>query len=233
MKFIRSLAVMLLCCLLLAIPAMALSTATDVTGNATVATDGSCLIELTVTLQLDSAQSGLAFPLPVDAEDVLLNGQATNTHLSDGKLQVSLPDLSAGRHTFLLRYSLPAVLQVKKEQTVLSLPLLSGFRLPIAQMNVTVSLPGTITGRPVFYSGYYQENIRLQTTITENTLVAATTESLKDHETLRLEMVCSAITALLAATMVSVPRWGWAPWLPLPRKVTVKVLLAALTAPNR
>lgn len=188
MKYIRLLAVALLCCLMVSIPAMALSAATGISGNATVAADGSCLIDLTVTVQLDTARNDLTFPLPADAAGVTLNGQPAQTSLSDGKLQVALPSLSAGRNTLVLRYSLPCVLQVTEEESLLSLPLLSGFSLPIQQLDLTVTIPGPITGRPVFYSGYYQENIRLNTTITENTLVGSTTEALKDHETLRLDL---------------------------------------------
>lgn len=188
MKFIRYVAVALLCCLLLAIPAAALSSATGISGSATVAADGSCQVELTVTVQLDTAQDSLLFPLPLDAAEVMLNGQSVKTSVSDGKQQVALPAMSAGRQTFLLRYSLPCVLQFEKDQTLVSLPMLSGFSLPIQQLDFTVSIPGPITGRAVFSSGYYQENIRLNTTITDNTLVGSTTEALKDHETLRLEL---------------------------------------------
>lgn len=209
MKMIRYLAVALLCCLIVCIPALALSTATEVSGSATVAADGSCLVELTVTVQLDTARDDLTFPLPTDAADVLLNGQAAQTSRADGKLQVALPSLSAGRHTFLLRYSLPCVIQVTKEDTLLSQPLLSGFSLPIQQLDFTVSIPGPISGRPVFYSGYYQENIRLNTTITDNTLVGSTNEALKDHETLRLDLpVDPNLFTVESASLLS--KWDWA-----------------------
>lgn len=209
MKYIRYLAVALLCCLMVYIPVMALSTATGISGSAAVAADGSCLVELTVTVQLDTARDNLTFPLPADASQVLLNGQPAQTRTADGKLQVTLPALSAGRHTLLLRYSLPCVLQVTKEQTLLSLPLLSGFSLPIEQLDFTVTIPGPITGRPVFYSGYYQENIRLSTTITENTLVGATTGALKDHETLRLDLAVEpGLFTMEQASLLS--WWDWA-----------------------
>lgn len=188
MRSIRCLAAIFLCCLMVFFPVLAVSTASDVSGSATVAADGSCLVDLTVTLQLDSPREGLAFPLPIDAEDVQINGQDAQTHKADGKLQVLLPSLAAGRQTLVLRYSLPCVIVVDEEETYLSLPMLSGFSLRVEQLQFTVSIPGAITGRPVFHSGYYQENIRLNTEITENTLVASTNQVLQDHETLRLEL---------------------------------------------
>ena len=209
MKYIRYLAVALLCCLLLYIPAMALSAATGISGNATVAADGSCRVELTVTIKLDTASDDLTFPLPADAEEVTLNGQSAQTASRDGRLQVVLPELPAGQHTLLLRYQLPCVLQVTKEQTLLSLPLLSGFSLPIQQLEFTVTIPGPITGQPVFYSGYYQENIRLDTSVTENTLVGVTTGALKDHETLRLNLeVDASLFAVEEDPLLS--GWDWA-----------------------
>ncbi len=209
MKLLRLLAAALLCCLVLSIPAMAVSTASGISGSATVASDGSCRIDLTVTLQLDAATDTLTFPLPLDAEDVQLNGQKAATKVSDGKLQVVLHSLPAGRHTFALRYSLPAVLVVSKQDTRLSLPLLSGFSLPIAALDFTVAIPGAITGRPVFFSGYYQENIRLNTDITENILVGSITEPLKDHETLRLDMMVDG-SLFTVKDPSALAWWDWA-----------------------
>ncbi len=209
MKYIRPLAVALLCCLLLTVPAMAVSTASGISGSATVASDGSCRVDLTVTLQLDAATEGLTFPLPLDAEEVQLNGQKADTHISDGKLLVALHSLPAGRHSFALRYTLPCVVVTEKQETKLSLLLLSGFSLPIEALDFTVSLPGAITGRPLFFSGYYGESIRLNTTVTENVLVGATTQTLKDHETLRLDMpVDGALFTLRDPSALS--WWDWA-----------------------
>ena len=188
MKQIRFLAALLLCCLLLYVPAMALSVATGVAGSAAVAADGSCQVEMTVTLRLDTGRSDLTFPIPADAKHVQLNGQSASTFQKDGKQQVVLPQLQAGQQVLLIRYELPCVLQTTKNKTSLSLLLLSGFALNIEHLEFTVTLPGTITERPVFYSGYYQNNIRLDTEISDNTLLVKTTGALKDHETLRLDL---------------------------------------------
>lgn len=209
MKYIRFLAVALMCCLLLNIPVLALSRATDVLGNATVDADGSCLVELTITVQLDSAHANLTFPLPADAKEIRLGGQPAQAKLTDGKLQVQLPELPAGRHTFLVHYRLPAVVRTEKGRTFLSLPLLSSFPLDIDRVEFTVTLPGAITGRPVFFSGYNGENIRLDTSLTGNTLLASTQEQLKGYETLRLELdVEPEMFTVTGASLLS--KWDWA-----------------------
>ena len=185
MKYIRHLAVALLCCLILALPVMALSSASGFSGDAVVSADGSCQVSLTVTLRLDNPQSDLTFPLPKDATDVKLAGQSVQTKVSGEKLLVVLPAMSAGEHILMLHYRLPCVVTAGEEM-VLTLPLLSGFSLPIEQLKFSVTLPGPTTGQPVFTSGYYQQNIRVETSLTEYTLHCTVATALKDHETLSL-----------------------------------------------
>ncbi len=209
MKCIRYLAVALLCCLLVSIPVMALSTATNVSSHTTVAADGSCRVELTLTLRLDSSQGDLTFPLPADASQVTLGGQSVSTHKQGDKRHVSLAHLTAGQHTVLIGYELPCVVQVEKGKTLLSLPLLSGFGLDVEHMEFSVTIPGPITGVPVFESGYHHENIRLDTVCTGNTLTGTTTGPLEDHETLRLELeVDPNLFHLKKASLLS--WWDWA-----------------------
>lgn len=208
MKYIRFLAVAMLCCLLLAIPAMALPGVADISGQATVDTDGGCRITMTVQLVMESAQSDLTFPLPSDAADVLLGGQNAQVRAEADRLQVLLPSLTAGEHTLVLQYSLPCQVSQTKDRTLLTLPILSGFSLPIESLEFSVTLPGEITGQPVFISGYHQENIRLDTTISENTLSATLLDSLKDHETLTLELpVDEALFDLVMARQRLLNRW--------------------------
>ena len=210
MKQIRYLAVAFLCCLILFIPVMALPGAT-LSGNAAVQASGDCQVELTVSLSLDSTYDDLTFPLPVDAADVTLGGLPAQTRTENDKRLVTLPSLPAGTHTLLLRYTLPCVITRDTDQTLLTLPLLSGFTLPIQAMEFSVTLPGVITGQPVFFSGYHQDNIRLDTTVSGNCLTASLTQSLKDHETLRMELVVDdALFDDILAQNALISRWDWA-----------------------
>ncbi|MBR4971813.1 MAG: DUF2207 domain-containing protein [Oscillospiraceae bacterium] len=210
MKQIRFLAVAFLCCLILFIPVMALSGA-SIAGSAMVQASGDCQVELTVSIHLDTTQENLKFPLPADAADVTLSGLPAQTKVDGDKRMVTLPALPAGQHTLLLRYSLPGVVTRDKDATMLTLPLLSGFTLPIDAMEFTVTLPGEITGQPVFISGYHQDNIRLDTTISGNCLIGRLTQGLKDHDTLRLELpVDDALFDAILAQNSLLSRWDWA-----------------------
>ena len=220
MKQIRFLAVAFLCCLIVFIPVMALSGA-SIAGSAQVQASGNCTVEMTISIRLSTAQDDLTFPLPENAADVTLAGLPAHTKVENGKRQVTLPNLSAGNHTLMLRYTLPGVISRKSEQTMLSLPLLSGFTLPIEALEFSVTLPGDITGQPVFYSGYHQDNIRLDTTITGNRLIAKLTQSLKDYETLDMELqVDDALFDSILAENALLGRWDWA--------MLVLILLAML-----
>lgn len=208
MKYVRFLAVALLCCLLIAVPAMALPGVADISGDALVASDGSCGVRMTVRMVLETAQSELAFPLPADAENVQLGGQEAQVRLESDRLLVLLPSLSAGEHTLYLQYSLPCQVQQTKEETLLTLPILNGFPLPIENLEFSVTLPGAITGQPLFNSGYHQENIRVDTVVSGSTLTAKLTDSLKDHETLSLELpVDEALFDLVMARQRLLSRW--------------------------
>lgn len=208
MKYVRFLAVALLCCLLIAVPVMALPGVADISGDATVSSDGSCSVRMTVRMVLETARSDLAFPLPADAANVMLSGQDAQVRAESDRVQVLLPSLSAGTHTLHLQYSLSCQVTTAKEQTLLTLPILSGFPLPIEGLEFSVTLPGEITGQPLFNSGYHQENIRVDTVTTGNTLQVKLLEELKDHETLTLQLpVDAAIFNLTIARQQLMNRW--------------------------
>lgn len=187
MKYIRHLAVALLLCLLLALPVMAFSSVTDFSGSAQLSGDGNCQFSLMVTVSLDTDCTDLTFPLPGNASHVLLNGQAAQTYKDGDKLQVQLPTMTAGQHVLLLSYELPCTVTLGKK-TILTMPLLSGFSLPIDNLEFTVTLPGSLTGDPVFISGYHQQNIQVDTVLTGNSLNCRVETALKDHETLSAEL---------------------------------------------
>ncbi len=176
--------------LALCVPAMAVSQVESMQNTATLAQDGNCQMAVTLHLRLDAPMTDLTFPLPAEAQNVLLGGSFVSTQVSGNKLLVQLPNLTAGDHYFTLTYSLPDVLTSEKGETMLTLPLLGGFRLPIQAMSFSVTLPGEITGTPSFFSGYYQEDIATQMTaaVSGHTLTGTVLVPLKDHETLTLTL---------------------------------------------
>lgn len=208
MKYVRFFALLTLCCLLLAIPVMGLSGAAELSGSAFVLEDGSCQINMTLQLLLDEAHADLTFPLPKDATNVLLGGQVAQVRTDAEAMQVILPSMTAGEHTLMLQYSLPCQVSKTDEQTLLSLPILCGFGLPIEGLEFSVTLPGRITGKPLFVSGYYQDNIRPDTVISQNTITVSLPEDLKDHETLSLQLpVDESLFDLVTAQQRLFTRW--------------------------
>lgn len=178
--------------LLLALPisAMAATEATHLQSAANVAQDGSCSVTLTVGLHLDAAQSDLTFPLPPEAQEVLLNNMPATVVAGAHQVQVALPDLNAGDYSFTISYRLEDVVQQQDDATVVCIPLLSGFAYPIQAMEFTVALPEDITAPPSFVSGYHQADIAsaISYTLSGNTLRASLIQPLKDHETLVLTL---------------------------------------------
>lgn len=211
MKRIRIFLALLVCLCLLGIPAAAASTATSIVSNATLQIDGSCLVHLTIGLHLDSATQTLTFPIPVDAEEVTLNGASAQTQLAGPKQQVLLQTLAAGDHTLIIAYKLPNAADAKTG--LLTLPLLSGFAYPVEAMEFSVTLPGALTGKPRFESGYHQHLIEDQivTVSSENALHGYLKSGLKDHETLVLTLPINPEMIQPVQTQRSwLSSWDWA-----------------------
>ncbi len=209
MRRISILLLVLLLCGSLCLP-VAASSATMVQSTAILSPEGSAQMNMTVNLHLDASPGELYFPLPADAQNVLLNGGQAETRAKDGAVQVMLPNVAAGDFTFSFSYRLPLVTVSDGDHFLVQLPLLSGFAYPIEAMEFTVTLPDEITGRPEFSSGYHQEAIEgsLVSTVQANTVSVAMTESLKDHET--LTMTLEADPAMFPQVTLSEPLLsGW------------------------
>ena len=58
---------------LFVIPVSAESAASRIDTRMTVTSDGDCRVTMTVTLRLESSDSDLTFPLPLNAQDITLN----------------------------------------------------------------------------------------------------------------------------------------------------------------
>ncbi len=189
----RPIRILIAACLLLALSVLPVSAATQATrlqGYANIAADGSCTVNLTLGLHLDSAVEALYFPLPMEAENVQLGGAWTGTKVADGARQVKLPLSAAGDHTVSLQYELPALLSREGGQLMLTLPILCRFSYPIAAMELSLSLPGEVKHRPEFISGYHHEDTDLLIghSISGNTILCTARETLKDHETLVMKL---------------------------------------------
>ena len=186
----RRLLITLLCCLLLT-TAVSASTVTDLQNITTVQDDGTCRVTVTFQLQLDEVPEELHFPLPATAKDISVNGGLARTHLEGSIRKVELNGIhAAGTYTFTITYSLPDAVLLEKENLTLSIPLLSGFAYPIAQMRFAVTLPGTPDRRPEFVSTYHQESAEslIDLLMEGNTISGTFRQELKDHESLTMTL---------------------------------------------
>lgn len=190
MRRIRLLGLLLAMVSMLSLPVAAATGLTGLQNQTAVAADGSCRVSLTIGLHLDSSVSELSFPLPLQAQDITLNGSHVWLQKQDGALQLPLSVSAAGDYTFSVQYSLPGQLEKSGSKLLLSLPLLHRFSYPIENFSLTLTLPGPVTGRPEFVSGYHQADTDrlISHSIMGNTVVCTALETLKDHETLTMTL---------------------------------------------
>lgn len=172
----------------------AASAAENIQSFVTVAGNGSCQVTLTVSLHLDQPVDKLKFPLPESAEYITLNGKRVRGRVENGARQIDLSSIAgktAGNFTFTLAYSLTDLVMEKNGQMELQLPLLSGFAYPVQALTFSVTMPGEMTEKPSFVSGYYQTAIEndLSVTTDGNTITGQTLTELKDHETLSMQLL--------------------------------------------
>lgn len=169
--------------------------AKGVSAYATVTNDGSAQVTLTVNLHLDSVVSGLRFPLPGNSDNVTVNGARAHSRMEKGLRQVDISGVvgkAVGDFTLTFVYALDDLIVTNDAgQLELQLPLLAGFAYPVQALELSVTLPGPVTGKPAFSSGYHQANIEkdIYCTTTGATITAVSQTELKDHETLVMTLL--------------------------------------------
>ena len=164
--------------------------ANDISIFNTVSNDGSCQVTMTVTLHIDQAEEKITFPVPKEATNVTLNGNRVGTEQTGSARLIDLSKILGGMtgdFSFTVNYTLyDLVQQISADELQLSLPLLSGFGYPVDQLQFSITMPGTLSVRPNFYSGYHQKNIEKDLTysVSGATIAGRSWHELKDHETL-------------------------------------------------
>lgn len=185
----------ILCIILLTLPVSAASRVSELQTNASVSSDGSSRVTVTVTLILDEAPASPVFPLPQQARDITLNGSAARTQVSGGVRNVNLSGIlpGPGTYTFTVQYSLPNVVQAEEEELTLSVDLMTGFSYPVENMRFSVTLPDAAEGKPSFTSSYLMENV--ETVLDwkqEGTIISGSvTQRLQDRESLTMTLPVS------------------------------------------
>ena len=175
----------------LAVTASADTAASKLVIQAVVNSDGSCQVTQTLTVRLEHADENLLYPIPAEASQVKLGSSRARIRGGNG---VQYVDLSAsgsvaGEPTFIISYHLANVMQTSELGTPqLQLPLLSGFAYSIETLEFTVTLPGEVTAKPAFRSGYHQSSIEQELAATYSGVMVSgnSLKPLKDQETLSM-----------------------------------------------
>ncbi len=188
----RKLICLILCILILAVPALAFDGITSAQSQTVVKEDGSCQVSLTVTLQLSSSDTKLSFPLPENASDIAVNIPRAKITRSAGRRNVDLSSLGAGTHTVTFRYSIDqAVTADENGKLLLTVPLTCGFARPIEQMEFSIELPGEQERAPTFSSTYYLEtaaSIIDNLSYKGNVISGVINQRLQDQESLTMTL---------------------------------------------
>ena len=197
----RVLAALLLVLLMvnMAISASAATAVSDSRLNASVATDGTCIVNLELHFRLDSPDKSLSFPIPANAKNVTVNGSTAWTYTDGAVRHVKLGGIvgnTAGNFTVYLQYTVPNTVDYdEQEKLMLTLPLLSGFAHSVEKFSFTITFPGMLPQNlePVFTSGYHQQSIEasMEFALEDDKVTGLILKELKDLETLTLHLPVS------------------------------------------
>lgn len=205
----RIFAILTVCILMagvLVLPASAESAASKLDLRISVTSEGDALVTMTVTLRLESPQTGLSFPLPPNAKGITLNGMNVSSTKTASATMVDISRITdnvVGEYSLMFDYAIPEAVKVDdsedaltltgKRDLILTLPLLCGFEYPVENLSFVITMPGTLlTEDPKFTSIYRQESIGSDLVlqpISGSQIIGASKTVLNDHEGITMTMV--------------------------------------------
>ena len=195
MRRIFCLFVLILLLASVAISAYAAVEVSSLDVDAKVKEDSSCKVTLKVTIHIDKSESSLVFPLPKEATNVKVNGNAEPTTVSGDTRNINLTQVLGkvtGDFMITITYELDDVVHTMDEDLLeLRVPLASGFAYPIKALSFSVTLPDDVKNKPSFESGYHHANIETDIEvfpISGSTVSGYFTEELKDYETVVMKL---------------------------------------------
>ena len=195
MRHLRRILMLLLCIGLLTTVVFADNSIHNVSSASAISSNGSCQVSLSVTIRLDETAGSPRFALPASAKNVTLNGASVRTYASTVSGDVVMADLSSlkgmvGDYPLNFTYSLPEVTKTENRKLYVELPLLSGCDYAIQSMSFQVTLPGEITAKPSFTSGYLQSGVESIISYVSggNMINGSITQPLSDQETLVMKL---------------------------------------------
>lgn len=190
----RKILAVLLVCLLFVTTAYADNAASTVQTNATVSSDGSCQVSLSMSIRLDNPVQSLELPLGTNISSVRLNGSAANLSTSGGVTRVNLNRLArnvTGNVPVMVTFTVNQAVSLDENgKQIITVPLLYGFTYPVEQMSFSITMPSAFDTVPTFLSGYHQQDIEssITATVSGATITGTVNTTLKDHETLLMTL---------------------------------------------
>lgn len=195
MRFFRRALMLLLCIGLLTTVVFADNSINNVSSVSVISSNGSCQVSLNVTIRLDETVGTPRFPLPASAKNVTLNGASVRTYASTVSGEVVMADLSSlkgmvGDYPLNFTYTLPEVTKTENRKLYVEIPMLSGCDYAIQSMSFQITLPGEITAKPSFTSGYLQSGVEsIISYVSGGSMInGSITQALSDQETLVMKL---------------------------------------------
>ena len=190
MKRFLLIPILLLCFLLIPMKAAAAEGETSLQIQAVVASDGRCQVTVNAIVHKNDA-GPLYFPVPGDATNITVNGSSIQTTAIGDTKQVELSALlgtEAGDFSFTVSYALQDIIYKTGKGLELRLPLLGSSTYRVDYLRFSLTLPGQVSAKPTFQSGYHQSNIEKDIVYAVNgaTITGSCATTLVDHETLTL-----------------------------------------------
>ena len=195
MRILRRALMLLLCIGLLTTAVFADDFITNASSVSIVTASGTCQVSLNVTVRLSEAAASPRFALPGNAKNVTLNGASVRTYASSVSGDVILADLSSlkglvGDYPLSFTYTLSDVTVTENRKLYVVIPMLSGSDYSIQAMSFQVTMPGEITHKPSFSSGYLQTGVESIISYVSggNMINGSITQALADQETLTMKL---------------------------------------------
>lgn len=182
-----------LCCVLLCVCVFADNSITEMKTDCNVEPDGTCRITQTLTLNLETSENELHFPLGAGAKKPEIAGYQAKQYIEDGItcLRLSSTTGFAGSRTFTVTYTLEDLVTEADGVQTLDIPLLCAkWEYPIEHYDFTVMMPQAFDAKPSFLSGYRGDVIEdfLTLRAQSGVLDGSVTTALKDRESLNLTL---------------------------------------------
>lgn len=195
MRRLFTIVLIMICTLLLALPARAAdgSTVDSLAAQVLVAEDGTCSVTLTAQVSFVGAPTSFVMPLHADAGDVTATGGQYKVRSYDGVRCAVYSNASGfvGTQTFVCTYTLPCAVDEDGSTQTFRLDLLQrGFDYSISHFDLQLQFPATVEQQPVLESAYYGDVVDnfFSIGVQEQTLTLTSVAPVKDRETISMTL---------------------------------------------